>query len=375
MRRTIIASTAAAVVLCLAPLSATQAASSPPTPGAAGIGDPYFPQDGNGGYDVGHYAISIGYSPTSRALTGHTVVSAVAKQSLSRFDLDLEGLTVDSLRVNGQPATWSRTTHELRITPKKALQKGSTFTVDARYHGKPLLLDETALGNGGWFNTPDGAVVVGQPHVAATWFPVNDHPLDKATYAIDITVPKGLEALSNGRLAGFRPRRVRKSTWKWRMDKPMASYLATATTGQFDLTSYQRDGLSFIDGGLHGTVPAPTGCARARAFAISGFPGLGLPEAPAHHLGAGVRWQAHLPRAARHRADVGLLLRGGPPGRYGEVDHAARPQRAHLDRRRQQLPAGGMDGPAPVPHALPDRGERRHLLADGHHRRVERGVG
>jgi hypothetical protein len=31
------------------------------------------------------------------------------------------------------------------------------------------------------------------------------------------------------------------------MDKPMASYLATATTGQFDLKSYSRDGVSFLD--------------------------------------------------------------------------------------------------------------------------------
>ncbi len=267
MRRMIIATTAA-VLLCFVPLGATRAASSPPSPGAAGIGDPYFPQDGNGGYDVSHYAISIGYTPSTRALTGHTVVSAVAKQSLSRFDLDLEGLTLDSLTVNGQPATWSRTAHELRITPQQALQKGSAFTVDARYHGKPLLLEEAALGNGGWFNTPDGAVVVGQPHVAATWFPVNDHPLDKATYAIDVTVPKGLEALSNGRLAGVTTQGAH-TTWQWRMDKPMASYLATATTGQFDLRSYQRDGLSFVDGISHALFQRPQPRTGSR-FALSG---------------------------------------------------------------------------------------------------------
>src|ERR1700710_2373811 len=100
MRKTIIATTTAAI-LGLVPLAATYAASPTPSPGAAGIGDPYFPLDGNGGDDASHYAISVGYSPSSRALTGHTVVSALAKQSLSRFDLDLEGLTVDSLRVDG----------------------------------------------------------------------------------------------------------------------------------------------------------------------------------------------------------------------------------------------------------------------------------
>ena len=33
---------------------------------------------------------------------------------------------------------------------------------------------------------------------AATWYPVNDHPLDKASYSFRITVPRGLEAIANG---------------------------------------------------------------------------------------------------------------------------------------------------------------------------------
>ena len=88
--------------------------------------------------------------------------------------------------------------------------------------------------------------MAGQPHVAATWFPVNDHPLDKATYTTAITVPRGLEAVSNGYLAG---KRVHSglTTWTWKMTKPMASYLATATTGQFDLRSYKKAGISYVD--------------------------------------------------------------------------------------------------------------------------------
>ena len=33
------------------------------TPGAPGIGDPYFPLDGNGGYDVRHYDLDVTYDP------------------------------------------------------------------------------------------------------------------------------------------------------------------------------------------------------------------------------------------------------------------------------------------------------------------------
>src|SRR4051794_41852586 len=30
-------------------------------PGSAGLGDPFFPYTGNGGYDVSHYALRLGY--------------------------------------------------------------------------------------------------------------------------------------------------------------------------------------------------------------------------------------------------------------------------------------------------------------------------
>ena len=74
------------------------------TPGAAGAGDPYFPLDGNGGYDAKHYLLKVKYDPATDELEGKVRITARATQNLSQFNLDLEGLTVDSIRVNG----WSR---------------------------------------------------------------------------------------------------------------------------------------------------------------------------------------------------------------------------------------------------------------------------
>ena len=44
------------LVVTAAPASAQQGGFSA---GAPGIGDPYFPLEGNGGYDVGHYNLSV----------------------------------------------------------------------------------------------------------------------------------------------------------------------------------------------------------------------------------------------------------------------------------------------------------------------------
>ena len=69
-------------------------ASAAGTPGAAGIGDPYYPNAGNGGYDVAHYGLDLSYQPSSNRLTGVATITARATQDLSTFNLDLEGLTV-----------------------------------------------------------------------------------------------------------------------------------------------------------------------------------------------------------------------------------------------------------------------------------------
>src|SRR3954470_14254401 len=112
------------------------------TPGAAGAGDPYFPKMGNGGDDVGHYGITLAYDPATKAITATTKITATATKNLSRFNLDLHGLTVTALTVNGKPATFVRTGYqELVITPKKGLVKGHKFTVAVSYNGVPEKID------------------------------------------------------------------------------------------------------------------------------------------------------------------------------------------------------------------------------------------
>ena len=189
---------ATAAVLAVAP--GTAQAQEEYTPGAPGIGDPYFPLDGNGGYDVDHYGLEVAYDPRTDVLTGTATISALATQNLSSFNLDFDGLTVRSIRVDGRPADWSRDGDELTVTPRRGIGDGGTFTAVVSYDGVPQTLPDGS----GFFHTDDGALVLGQPHVADTWFPVNDHPIDKASYTIAITVPEGLEAVSNGSLESER---------------------------------------------------------------------------------------------------------------------------------------------------------------------------
>jgi aminopeptidase N len=223
--------TGTAVGLLTAPAGAAPAA-----PGASGAGDPYFPLQGNGGYDVGPYDLALSYTPATRQLSGTATVSARATQPLSRFDLDLRrSLTVSSVTVDGRPATFAQPAslvQELVVTPAVALKAGAAFTVVVTYAGVPQAITDPDGSIEGWVATADGAFVVNEPQGSPSWYPCNDSPLDKATYAYTVSVPTGVTAVANGELTGTSAANGR-TTFRWRLDQPISTYLSFVSTGVF----------------------------------------------------------------------------------------------------------------------------------------------
>ena len=204
--------------------------------GSAGLGDPFFPNAGKGGYDVTHYALTLSYEPSTNQLTGTAVITASATQNLSSFNLDLRGFSISRLLVSGHDAAFARSgEHELVITPTAGLRSGTVFTVVIDYAGTPAVVTDPDQSIEGWIPTDDGAFVVGEPQGSPAWYPVNDNPRDKATFDFSISVPAGLTAMANGVLVSNQTAGGR-TTWVWQETDPMAPYLATATLGRFDLT-------------------------------------------------------------------------------------------------------------------------------------------
>jgi aminopeptidase N len=224
----------AALCLALGTGGSPAVAAQAPTPGPPGIGDPYFPHDGNGGIDVLHYDVHDAYAFGSGRLRGRTRLDVRASQDLSRFDLDFL-LRVRSVSVNGHRAKFRRVgDHELRITPATALAAGSQFRVSVTYAGTPAA--ERSEGESNWLASPDEVVTMNEPHMATWWFPANDHPSDKASFDIRITVPRHKKVIANGVLVSKRKRHGRATT-HWRAAEPMAPYLAFFAAGSFDTRS------------------------------------------------------------------------------------------------------------------------------------------
>ena len=231
---------AASIALCAGAATAIALA-----PGGDSAGDPYFPDQGNTGYDVGHYSLELDYKPGNGKLDATASIAATATQELSAFNLDYRGPRVRSVTVGGQPAAFGRSGQELTVTPAAAIASGAGFEVVVAYRGRPRPLRDPDGSVSGWIPTDDGAFVAGEPQGSPTWFPCNDHPTDKATFDFAITVPRRVEAIANGALVERR-RHGRRVTWRWAAEQPMAAYLATSTIGQFRVERKRFDGLESV---------------------------------------------------------------------------------------------------------------------------------
>jgi aminopeptidase N len=246
------------------------------TAGAEGAGDAYFPFAGNGGYDVRHYDLDLTYTPPAAApaalvgrLSGIATIDLVATQDLDRFNLDLRGMRVQALTINGTRARavtppapgaevdgaayWqtqddAARVWELTIQPRPKIKEGQTARVVVTYGGETIRPEDIEGALYGWVTTRDGAMVVGEPEGSMTWYPVSDHQTDKATYSFEITVPEGKVAVANGLPAREPVTQNGRTTWFWNAPDAQASYLTTASVGDYELRrSETPGGLPIID--------------------------------------------------------------------------------------------------------------------------------
>ena len=200
--------------------------------GAPGLGDPYNPSAGNGGYNVTHYDLDLDLDVATGALAGIATIEAIALEDLSAFNLDLYDLTVSALSVDGDEVDFELADGELIVIAD--LDRGVAFTTVVAYSGiaGQVSPDSVGIANG-WLRSDDGLFTVNEPDGAPTWYPVNNHPSDKATYSISVTVDDPYFAVSNGLLEEKRSAE-NVTTYVYSSDDPIASYLTVVAVGLFE---------------------------------------------------------------------------------------------------------------------------------------------
>jgi aminopeptidase N len=215
-----------------------------PSGGAASVGaeqseDPYLPQHGNGGYRVTHYDLALDYRIEPNRLAGHARLTAVATQSLSRFSLDLIGLRVEQVRLDGRPARHDRRGGKVRIRADQTIEAGAEFIVEIRYGGRPRPVT-SPWGDIGWDELTDGALVASQPIGGPSWFPCNDHPSNKATYRVSLTTSPAYTVVITGDLVS-RTRQGGGVRWTYDRREPTSTYLMSVQIGRYSIVDLPHE--------------------------------------------------------------------------------------------------------------------------------------
>ncbi|MFN8530254.1 MAG: M1 family metallopeptidase [Anaerolineae bacterium] len=203
--------------------------------GSPGLGDSLYPNFGNGGYDVEHYDLRLNVDPENNTLTGTATITATATQDLSSFNLDFIGFDIASITVDDGHANGSRSGQELTVTNFATLTAGTPFTVVVEYSGSPEAMTSVALPvPTGWIPYRTGTFVLSEPDGSANFFPSNDHPLDKATYHLEVTVPEPYRVAMNGVVSDILDNQDGTFTTISDVNAPMATYLLTINIALFE---------------------------------------------------------------------------------------------------------------------------------------------
>jgi aminopeptidase len=191
------------------------------------------PGHGDASYAVESYDLQLDYRVGSNHLDARAELRLVPRDDVTEVALDLTGLGVTRVLVDGRRAARFGTRGgKLRIQLAEPAASGAPLTVTVRYGGQPRPLRST-WGELGWEELTDGVIVAGQPCGAPSWFPCNDRPDDKSTYRIAITTDAPYVAVANGVLVDRRTGASRV-TWVYEQSQPMAAYLATVQIGRYE---------------------------------------------------------------------------------------------------------------------------------------------
>lgn len=197
-----------------------------------GIGDSYYPLLGNAGYDVQHVVLRIKVDPVALSLDGESTITAEATDDLDSFTLDFDQLEASSVLVNGIPAVFTHDVGELRVDPGAVVGAGDLFEVVVTYGGTAAaFMSEGAPFDTGIRRAGESVFALSEPDGTSSWMPINDHPLDKATYRLEITVPNPLVAASVGTLVGTELIDEDTTTYIWESRDVVASYLVPFGVG------------------------------------------------------------------------------------------------------------------------------------------------
>lgn len=167
----------------------------------------------------------LSFKPEENIVMGSADYYFYAKQSLDSLFLNVP----QSMQVDLKDTPHRHTDQQLWVFEKVPL--GKTFKLSLSYENKP----RQALYFIGWNDEsiPNQIWTQGQGKDTSHWLPCIDNQNIKSSYDLRISFDKNYRVLSNGILKETREENT-TSTWHYRTEKPMSSYLMALAIGNYE---------------------------------------------------------------------------------------------------------------------------------------------
>jgi aminopeptidase N len=191
-------------------------------------------------YDLTYYHLDVRIDPSDSSVHGYNDITFTVVEPFRRMQLDLfRNMTIDTITLDGgTPLRYVRELDAFFVETPELLKRGEGHTLRVYYSGKPQVAKRPPWSGGfTWERDAHGnpwVAVTCQGTGASLWWPNKDQQADEPdSMLISVTVPPGLEDISNGRL---RAKALLADGWTryhWFVSYPINNYCVTVNIGKY----------------------------------------------------------------------------------------------------------------------------------------------
>lgn len=190
-------------------------------------------------YDVRFYHLDVRIDPGDSTIAGSNTIQFNVVQPFDTMQIDLfKNLDIERIEFEGGGVPFAREENAVFVAFPHTMLPGEQQNIIVRFRGKPTIAGRPPW-NGGfsWVRDAEGnpwVVVTCQGEGASLWWPNKDHQSDEPdSMLISVTVPPGLEDISNGRLRSKMPMNDGWTRYNWFVANPINNYDVTINIGKY----------------------------------------------------------------------------------------------------------------------------------------------
>ncbi|MEG3659724.1 M1 family metallopeptidase [Arenibacter palladensis] len=189
-------------------------------------------------WDLNYYNLSVEVKPDEKFISGSNIIRYTVLEEQQRLQVDLQPpLIIEKITQEGEDLKWESNGNAHFVTLKKPQRKGDVNEIKVYYSGHPKEAVRAPWDGGfSWKKDNNGKHFVAtscQGLGASVWWPNKDHMYDEVdSMAINITTPKDLMDVSNGRLLKVVENKE-SNTYHWYVSNPINNYGVNINIGDY----------------------------------------------------------------------------------------------------------------------------------------------